>query len=140
LTNSKESVKLNKSLPKWQFFKVFIEFYWLFWVCRLFSKFTDIFLSLPIIFPSLPIFSRVYQIFIDFYWLLSTFLFLLTLKLLFFSANFYQLFLTLPTVNRKIFMTDFRLLSTSIKAKNFINFYRSKKKMKNPRCLVLYNW
>ncbi len=34
-------------------------------------------------------------------------------------------------------ITDFRLLSTSVKPKNFIDFYRSQKKMKHPRCLVI---
>ncbi len=85
---------------------------------------------------SLPTFYRVYQLFIEFtdffhfYWLLNYVVF---------SADFYRLFPTLPTVNRKFLITNFRLLSTSVKPKNFINFYRSKKKkkkMKHPRCLV----
>jgi hypothetical protein len=43
---------------------------------------------------------------------------------------------TFPTVNRKFLITDFRLLSTSVKPENFIDFYRSQKKVKDPRCLV----
>ena len=42
---------------------------------------------------------------------------------------------TFPTVNRKFLITDFRLLSTSVKPENFIDFYRSQKKVKDPRCL-----
>ena len=42
---------------------------------------------------------------------------------------------TFPTVNRKFLITDFRLLSTSVKRENFIDFYRSQKKVKDPRSL-----
>ncbi len=44
---------------------------------------------------------------------------------------------TFPTVNRKFLITDFRLLSTSVKRENFIDFYRSQKKVKDPRSLVI---
>jgi hypothetical protein len=49
--------------------------------------------------------------------------------------TFTDFFPTLLTVNRKFLITDFQLLLTSVKPKNFINFYRSQKKMKHPRCL-----
>ncbi len=49
--------------------------------------------------------------------------------------TFTDFFPTLPTINRKFLITDFWLLSTSIKPKNFIDFYRSQKKMKHPQCL-----
>jgi hypothetical protein len=45
---------------------------------------------------------------------------------------------TLPTVNRKFLITDFRLLLTSVKPENFIDFYRSQKKVKDPRCLLFW--
>ncbi len=50
--------------------------------------------------------------------------------------NFYQLLPSFTTVNRKFLITDFRLLSTFVKPENFIEFYRSQKKMKHPRCLL----
>ncbi len=43
---------------------------------------------------------------------------------------------TFPTVNRKFLITDFQLLSTSVKRENFIDFYRSQKKVKDPRSLL----
>ena len=46
---------------------------------------------------------------------------------------------TFPTVNRKFLITDFRLLSTSVKRENFIDFYRSQKKVKDPRSLEIFN-
>jgi hypothetical protein len=44
---------------------------------------------------------------------------------------------TFLTVNRKFLITDFRLLSTSVKPENFIDFYRSQKKVKDPRSLQI---
>jgi hypothetical protein len=96
-----------------------------YWVYQLFIEFTN-FLS------SLPTFYRVYQLFIEF---IDFFHFYWLLNYVFFSADFYRLFPTLPTVNRKFLITDFRLLSTSVKPENIIDFYRSKKKMKHPQCL-----
>ncbi len=49
--------------------------------------------------------------------------------------TFTDFILAFPTVNRKFLITNFRLLSTSVKRENFINFYRSKKKVKDPRSL-----
>ncbi len=46
--------------------------------------------------------------------------------------TFTDFFPTLLTVNRKFLITDFRLLSTSVKPKNFIDFYRSQKKWNTP--------
>ncbi len=53
--------------------------------------------------------------------------------------TFTNFILTFPTVNRKFLITDFRLLSTSVKPENFIDFYRSQKKVKDPRCLDITN-
>ncbi len=43
---------------------------------------------------------------------------------------------TFPTINHKFLFTDFRLLLTSVKHENFIDFYRSQKKVKDPRSLL----
>ncbi len=59
------------------------------------------------------------------------------IKLYFFVPTFTDFYRLLPTVNRKFLITDFRLLSTSVKPENFIDFYRSQKKVKDPRCLAL---
>ncbi len=52
--------------------------------------------------------------------------------------TFTDFFPTLPTVNLKFLITDFWLLSTSVKPKNFIDFYRSKKKNETPPVLTIY--
>ncbi len=93
----------------------------------LFPEFTDFLLSLLT-------FYRFYQLFIEF---TDFFHFYRLLNYVVFVPTFTNFFPTLPTVNRKFLITDFRLLSTSVKPKNFIDFYRSKKKMKHPRCLIL---
>ena len=46
--------------------------------------------------------------------------------------TFTDFFLTLPTVNRKFLITDFRLLLTSVKRENFIDFYRRQKSERPP--------
>jgi len=69
---------------------------------------------------------------------LLTFIVFIDIKIMwFFVPTFTEFIPTFPTVNRKFLITDFRLLLTSVKPKNFIEFYRSKKKMKHPRCLVI---
>ncbi len=83
------------------------------------------------------IFSRVYWLFIEFTDFLSSLptFFVFIDFYVFFSADFYRLFSDLLTVNRKFLITDFRLLLTSVKPENFIDFYRSKKKNEKPPVL-----
>jgi hypothetical protein len=104
---------------------------------RLFSNFskyfTDFFPTFYRVLSTLSSFYRVYRL-LSF---LSTFIVFIDFKIrCFFVPTFTDFILTFPTVNRKFLITDFRLLSTSVKPKNFIDFYRSQKKVKDPRCLV----
>ena len=108
---------------------------------RYFSEFINfVFVSLPF-FPSLSSFFRVYRVFSEFIEFLSslpTFIVFIDFKIrYFFVPTFTDFYRHLPTVNRKFLITDFRLLSTSVKPENFIDFYRSQKKVKDPRSLII---
>jgi hypothetical protein len=91
----------------------------IFWVYWKYSEFTKNILTLPTFLSTL-----------------LTFIVFIDKKIMwFFVPTFTEFIPTCSTVNCKFLITDFRLLSTSVKPKNFIEFYRGKKKMKHPWCL-----
>ncbi len=116
------------------FLQSLLTFYRVYWLSTDFSKyFTDFFPTFHWVLLTLSSFYRVYRL-LSF---LSTFIVFIDFKIrYFFVPTFTDFIPTFPTVNRKFLITDFRLLSTSVKPENFIDFYRSQKKVKDPRCLV----
>jgi hypothetical protein len=103
-------------------YTVFTDFFRLY---QKYSEFTENIPTLPKIFGVYLKFSEV----TDFLSTLLTFIVFIDKKIMcFFVPTFTEFIPTFPTVNHKFLITDFRLLSTSVKPKNFIEFYRSKKK------------
>ncbi len=103
-----------------QFFFIFFDLLWVYWVSTEFIEFL----------PSLLSFYQVYWLSTDFSKYFSSVLFLVD-----FIPIFCRLLLTLPsftTVNRKFLHTNFLLSSTSVKIEIFTDFYRSKKKWNTP--------
>jgi len=89
-------------------------------------------------------FCQLYQVSTDFSKYLPSFLFLVdfiwilsSLMTFIECADFYRLLPSFTAVNRKFLYTDFRLLSTSVNVEIFTDFYRSQKKIKHPRCLII---
>ena len=123
-----------------QFFFIFFDLFWVYWLSTEFIDFLQSLLSFYWVYwlstefidflQSLLTFYIVYWLSTDFSKYFSSFLFLVD-----FIPIFCQLLPIFTAVNRKFLHTDFRLSSTSVKIVIFTDFYRSQKKMKLPRCL-----